>query len=231
MDQTDDKNLFSNTSSKQEGFNTTAILKDFVDFLLPELTPYEVSYYLYLFRKSYLENGIQELRVGKRTISHNCGKGSRSDRANFKQVTKVLKSLESKGCIEIGDTNREGTLYTVELPHNIPLIKDKINKLNAENFSEFYDYYNDPLKRKEIFERDKWNCQYCGQKVNEMNATLDHYIPISKNGKNNAENLKTSCLICNSIKSGNTFEEAAPLILKSIQERISGNNTVLNHNS
>lgn len=31
--------------------------------------------------------------------------------------------------------------------------------------------------------------------------------------------LKTACLLCNSIKSGKTFEEAAPLILKSLKER------------
>ena len=33
------------------------------------------------------------------------------------------------------------------------------------------------------------------------------------------ENLRTCCLICNSVKSGKSFEEAAPLILKSMQER------------
>jgi 5-methylcytosine-specific restriction endonuclease McrA len=45
------------------------------------------------------------------------------------------------------------------------------------------------------------------------------YIPKSKSGRNNIDNLKTACLLCNSIKSGKSFEEAAPLLLKSITER------------
>ncbi|MGH7236937.1 MAG: HNH endonuclease [Candidatus Saccharimonadales bacterium] len=60
---------------------------------------------------------------------------------------------------------------------------------------------------------------YCGEKVTAENATLDHLVPQYKGGKHTKENLKTSCLMCNSIKSGKTYEEAAPLLLKSIQER------------
>lgn len=69
------------------------------------------------------------------------------------------------------------------------------------------------------FERGKWTCFYCGEKVTSQNATLDHLIPQSKEGKHTKDNLKTSCLVCNSIKSGKTYEEAAPYLLKSIQER------------
>ncbi|MEK7463230.1 MAG: HNH endonuclease, partial [Patescibacteria group bacterium] len=56
-------------------------------------------------------------------------------------------------------------------------------------------------------------------KVTPENSTLDHLVPQSRDGKHTKENLKTSCLVCNSIKSGKTYEEAAPYLLKSIQER------------
>jgi len=46
-----------------------------------------------------------------------------------------------------------------------------------------------------------------------------HYIPQRDKGKNTKENLRTCCFVCNSIKSGKSIEEAAPHILKSIQER------------
>ena len=62
-------------------------------------------------------------------------------------------------------------------------------------------------------------CYYCREEVTKDNATLDHLIPQSKDGKNTEENLKTSCLLCNSIKSGKTYEEAAPHLLKSVSER------------
>ncbi len=192
------------------------IIEKFVDYLLTELTPYEVSFYLYLLRNSRLKNNAPTLRVGKRTISYACGKGTRSDKANFQHVTKVLKSLEGKGCIKIGDTTREGTLYHVNLPSEVALVKEKIaTKIQTEDT----DYFNNPEKREELFKRDKYQCHYCGETVTRDNATLDHLIPQSKGGKNTKDNLKTSCLMCNSIKSGKTYEEVAPLLLKSISER------------
>jgi len=198
-------------------FNALDVIKELVDFVLPDLTPYELSFYLFLLRKSHFEDGRSELRIGKRTISYNCGKGTRSDKANFAHVTKVLNSLESKGCIEIGDTTREGTLYRVKLPYQIPFVAERI--ATFEKADTGVDYFNDPSKRRELFERDNWLCHYCGERVTEENATLDHYVPISQGGANSQDNLVTSCLVCNSVKSGKRYEEAAPLILKSIRDR------------
>jgi hypothetical protein len=130
-------------------------------------------------------------------------------------VTDVFRGLEEKNCISVGDTTREGTLYTIISPREIPFVKEKM----ATPSPSKDDYFTDPDKRKSMFERDKWTCQYCGEKVTEENATLDHYVPQSKTGGHSKENLRTCCLICNSIKSGKSFEEAAPLILKSMQER------------
>ncbi len=194
-----------------------SIIEQFVDYLLPELVPYEVSVYLYLLRNSYIRNGTGEVRVGKRTIAGGHGKSSRGEKTAYAHVSKILKGLEDKGCIKIGDTNREGTLYTIVLPKDIPLVAEKMVSSLTQDVEE--DYFNDPEKRHKIFERDKWICQYCGEKVTQDNATLDHFIPQSKGGKHNKGNLKTCCLVCNGIKSGKTYEEAAPFLLKSIRER------------
>lgn len=40
-------------------------------------------------------------------------------------------------------------------------------------------------------------CIYCYQKLNEINATTDHIIPISKGGNNCQVNLITCCTRCN----------------------------------
>ncbi len=40
------------------------VLEELVDFLLPALTPYETTIYLYLLRKSHFANGSQEIRIG-----------------------------------------------------------------------------------------------------------------------------------------------------------------------
>jgi len=52
------------------------IVEQFVDYLLPELNPYETSVYLFLLRNSYFQNGTDRIRIGKRTIASGCGKGS-----------------------------------------------------------------------------------------------------------------------------------------------------------
>jgi hypothetical protein len=190
--------------------NTKTIIEQFVDYLAPELTAHEMRLYLYLFRNSFLRNGTSEVRVGKRTIAREYG-------TSYAQVSRLLEELEEEGCIRVGDTDRFGTLYTVMLPTYIPLVAEKMASSMPAKIEE--DYFTNPNKRREIFERDKWTCQYCGEKVNQKNATLDHFIPRSKKGDNSKDNLRTCCLVCNGIKSGKTYEEAAPLLLKSIQER------------
>jgi len=195
--------------------NLKSTIEQLVDLLMPELTPYETSLYIFFIRSSFL-NDTTTVRIGKRTIAEKYGKGSRGDKTNYAHVSKILKGLEEKGCIKVGDTNRDGTLYTIISPNKIPIVAEKMAIVLD---SEEEDYFTKPEKRKELFERDKWVCHYCGEIVTEENATLDHLTPQCKGGKHTKENLKTSCLICNSIKSGKTYEEAAPFLLKSIQER------------
>lgn len=197
--------------------STNRVLEEFVDFLLPLLKPYEATIYLYLLRKSHFGVGSPKIRVGKRTIAADCGQGTRAAISNFEHVTKLLKALESKDCISIGDTTREGTLYTIKLPHEIPAVKERLTALQIPE--QPLNYYRDPALRNKLFERDKWTCRYCGERVSAENATLDHLIPVSKGGSDAPENLATCCLICNAIKSGKTYEEAAPAILASLRER------------
>jgi HNH endonuclease len=195
--------------------NLQKVIEQFVDFLLPSLTPYEAGLYIFFLRNSYIKNNAPEIRIGKRTIADNLG-ASRGEKTNYAHVTKLVEGLEEKGCIKIGDTNRDGTLYTIFLPEEIPSVKEKLSII-ADPVEE--DYFTNPEKRKEIFERDKYTCHYCGEKVTSENSTLDHIVPQYKGGKHTKENLTTSCLVCNSIKSGKTYEEAAPFLLKSVQER------------
>jgi hypothetical protein len=197
--------------------NIMKLICDFIDYLMPELTPYETSLYLYLLRQSVFKDGSLQVRIGKRKIAAGYGTGSRGVKTNYSHITEVINRLERKGCITIGDTTREGTFYNVVLPHDIPLVQDKIAALLPAEKEE--DYFTDQQKRLLVFERDNWICQYCGDKVTRENATLDHYIPQSKGGTHSKDNLRTCCLVCNGIKSGKSFEEAALFILISVQER------------
>ena len=192
------------------------ILEEFVDLLMPDLSPHEASMYIFLLRNSYLSTGSPNIRIGQRTIAQRYGRGPKMAVPSRAHVTRQFKTLAEKGCIRIGDTNREGTLYEVRLPSEIPSV---VKKLGAPIEEEEEDFYTDPAKRKLIHERDKWICHYCGESVTAENATLDHFDP-QCGGKNHSKaNLRTACLLCNSIKSGKSFDEAAPYLLKSFQER------------
>lgn len=65
------------------------------------------------------------------------------------------------------------------------------------------------LTRQNIFKRDSFSCQYCG---NSKNLTLDHVVPRSKGGKTSWGNLVTACKRCNTVK-GDLTPEAAGLEL------------------
>lgn len=54
--------------------------------------------------------------------------------------------------------------------------------------------------RSNIFLRDNYTCQLCGNKPGEFNLSLDHVVPRSKGGKTSWTNIVTACKSCNSIK-------------------------------
>jgi len=61
-----------------------------------------------------------------------------------------------------------------------------------------------PLSKKlrfDIFKRDAFTCQYCGNTPPQVILEIDHIIPVSKKGTNQIDNLITSCFECNRGKS------------------------------
>ena len=59
--------------------------------------------------------------------------------------------------------------------------------------------------RGDVFERDNYTCQYCGEVGGKLEC--DHKVPVSKGGGNNLENLATACRTCNRKKSASTEKE------------------------
>src|SRR5574341_1207799 len=63
------------------------------------------------------------------------------------------------------------------------------------------------LTKKEIFRRDKYVCQYCGERPAVL--TIDHIVPRHRGGAHSWENLVTACPACNRRKGGRTPVEAS----------------------
>jgi 5-methylcytosine-specific restriction endonuclease McrA len=86
------------------------------------------------------------------------------------------------------------------------------------------------MKRLRIYIRDKYRCQYCGEKKNPAALTLDHIFPRSRGGENTPVNIVTACLACNNRKGNRTPDEARmPLLTTQSSLRVRLERVVLCH--
>lgn len=61
--------------------------------------------------------------------------------------------------------------------------------------------------RFEIFKRDQFTCQYCGQHPPSVILHIDHVVPVKCGGETDIDNLITSCASCNLGKSANSLTD------------------------
>jgi len=86
------------------------------------------------------------------------------------------------------------------------------------------------MKRLRIYMRDKFRCQYCGEKKGVGELTLDHILPRSRGGDNSPVNIVTACVSCNNRKSNRTPAEARmPLLTSQTALRVKLERVVLCH--
>jgi hypothetical protein len=198
------------------GLELPDIICDVVDLLMPELRPYEASFYFHFLRHSIIANGTPYIRVSTRkmqsgvikstyTGSTSGGKDAESAVMALQTVRQTLTSLTEIGAIrQEGDPNREGTLFRVMLPEEIGVCQrrraEQAERPSITATEREADFYNIRENRVTIYERDNYHCSYCGKQLTRFTATLDHITPVSEGGDNSADNLKTACLQCNSRK-------------------------------
>jgi 5-methylcytosine-specific restriction endonuclease McrA len=51
-----------------------------------------------------------------------------------------------------------------------------------------------------VFLRDRFTCQYCGEPSSSHELTFDHVVPRSRGGRTTWENVVTACSSCNLLK-------------------------------
>jgi 5-methylcytosine-specific restriction endonuclease McrA len=69
------------------------------------------------------------------------------------------------------------------------------------------------LSKKNFYLRDHYHCQYCGERFEPRDLTLDHVIPKSRGGPSSWENMVTCCKGCNRRKGSKTLTEAGMNLL------------------
>jgi 5-methylcytosine-specific restriction endonuclease McrA len=118
-------------------------------------------------------------------------------------------TLLTLGKVEvIEEYNREihSVTFTIRLPSVVRLLQMVRRPKSPVRFS-----------RQNIYARDRYQCQYCGQKYSSEDLTYDHVIPKSRGGRTQWENIVTCCVHCNRKKGGRTPGEAS---LKLIREPV-----------
>ena len=60
--------------------------------------------------------------------------------------------------------------------------------------------------RLKVLQRDRFRCRYCGTKVTEKTANMDHVTPWPY-GLTEIRNLRTACIECNRRKGGRSLDQ------------------------
>lgn len=68
--------------------------------------------------------------------------------------------------------------------------------------------------RANIYARDEFSCQYCGETFELEDLTFDHVVPVAQGGRRNWTNIVTACEPCNRRKAARTPAEAGMTLLR-----------------
>lgn len=70
------------------------------------------------------------------------------------------------------------------------------------------------LNRRNLFARDRNQCQYCGRSFPTNELSIDHVLPRAQGGGDSWENLVCACIKCNARKGGRTPEQASMQMIR-----------------
>src|SRR5271166_4674640 len=119
----------------------------------------------------------------------------------FQKAIKLLL----KGKAEIVEED-EKLFRTERTSAKLPLVLRLIKSFRRRKEVKFSRY--------NIFYRDNWTCQYCGDMKKSQDLTFDHVTPVCQGGTKNWENIVAACVRCNHKKHGRTPEQARMRLLR-----------------
>lgn len=116
--------------------------------------------------------------------------------------------LWAQGKVEVlaeHDVEKRSVQFTFKLPSVVRLLKFVRTRIKADAV---------PFTRANIYRRDDFTCQYCGEEFSTEDLTFDHVIPASRGGRRDWTNIVTACLPCNRKKDDQTPVEAGMVLRK-----------------
>ncbi len=118
-----------------------------------------------------------------------------------------LLTLGKVEVIEAYDKDVRSTHLVFKVPAVVRLVTRFMRSKQRVKFS-----------RPNVLARDKWTCQYCGQRKPTAELTYDHVVPRALGGKTCWENIVTACKECNSMKADRTVEQARAVLTAQAKE-------------
>lgn len=70
------------------------------------------------------------------------------------------------------------------------------------------------FSRRNLFKRDHYTCQYCGEQFPGDQLTIDHVVPRAQGGQSTWENCVLACIDCNRRKANRTPDQAGMRLRK-----------------
>lgn len=107
--------------------------------------------------------------------------------------------------ISVYDRDVHSVSFTFKLPSVIRLLR-------FVHIKRRIDYV--PFSRANIYARDEYRCQYCGEVSPTSELTFDHVQPVAHGGRKDWENIVTCCVTCNRRKGGRTPEQAGMRLIR-----------------
>jgi 5-methylcytosine-specific restriction endonuclease McrA len=133
--------------------------------------------------------------------------------------------MDLKGSVTVEEWDGDRVLRSAHNEFRVPSVIRRRNYINVRRRREASG-----MKRVRIYMRDKFRCQYCGEKKVAAELTLDHIMPRSRGGDNSPLNIVTACSACNNRKSDRTPAEARmPLLTSQSALRVKLERVVLCH--
>jgi 5-methylcytosine-specific restriction endonuclease McrA len=115
----------------------------------------------------------------------------------------VLFYLGKVEVLEEYDERIVAPSITLRTPAVVRLTKASVSTKRKVRFS-----------RGNVFSRDGYRCQYCGERKAMDALNYDHVMPRVRGGKTVWENIATSCYACNHRKGSRTPDEAGMKLLR-----------------
>jgi 5-methylcytosine-specific restriction endonuclease McrA len=130
-----------------------------------------------------------------------------------------------KNTVTVEELDGDRVLHSVRAEFPVPSVIRRRTYINVRRRREASG-----MKRLRIYMRDKFRCQYCGEKKDVAELTLDHILPRSRGGDNSPVNIVTACIPCNNRKGDRTPEEARmPLLTSQSMLRVKLERVLLCH--